>query len=59
MNKKEKLFPIYYKGKKYLKKDCDELFLAFYHSKLALGSSCGVYMGDKLWVYPDGSVDEY
>jgi hypothetical protein len=31
--KEEKLFPVYFNGKKYYEKDCDDVFLAFYHCK--------------------------
>jgi|TARA_Y100000034_G_scaffold81383_1_gene97536 hypothetical protein len=60
MNKtKNKLFPIYFKGKKYLEKDCNDVFLGFYTSKEALNEENGVYLAEDMWVYPDGSMERY
>jgi hypothetical protein len=56
---KEKLFPVYFEGKKYYEKDCDDVFLAFYHCKEALNDLGGVYLSEDIWVYPDGSMDDY
>lgn len=53
----EELFPVYFNEKEYFEKDCDDLFLAFYHDADMLNNSGGVYMGDGLCVYPDGSMD--
>lgn len=57
--KKEKLFPVYFNSKKYYEKDCDDTFLAFYYSKEALNGLGGVYLSEGIWVYPDGSMDDY
>ena len=57
--KKESLFPVYFNGKKYFEKDCDDVFLSFYHCKEALNGLGGVYSSAGLWVYPDGSMDEF
>jgi hypothetical protein len=57
--KKEKLFPVYFNGKKYYEKDCNDIFLAFYHSKTSLNGLGGVYLSEGIWIYPDGSMDEY
>lgn len=46
-------FPIEYKGKLYFKKDCDELFLCYYHPN-ALNENKGVYAQDNIIIYPDG-----
>ena len=56
MAKKENLFPVYFKGKAYSKKDCDSVFLSFYHDEDALNGSGGVYMAEGMLVYPDGSM---
>lgn len=57
--KKESLFPVYFNGKKYLKDDCDDVFLAFYHCKESLNDLSGVYLSEGTWVYPDGSMNEF
>ena len=54
----EKLFPIYHNGENYYKKDCDDLFLCFYHTRYALGLENSVYVGDGLRVCPDGKCIE-
>ena len=53
------LYPIYYKGKKYAKKDCDGIFTSFYTCKEALNAEHGVYLSEGVWVYPDGSMGEW
>jgi hypothetical protein len=55
----ENLFPVYFNGNYYFEKDCNEIFLSFYHCKEALNDLGGVYMFEGMWVYPDGSMDEY
>lgn len=57
--KEEKLFPVLYDGKKYYKKDCDDIFLSFYFCREALNELGGVYMTEDTWVYPDGYMNEY
>ena len=51
------LFPVVFNGKEYYEKDCDSVFLAFYNDIDMLKCSGGVYIGDGLNVYPDGSMD--
>jgi hypothetical protein len=53
------MFPVHYNGKKYNEKDCDQAFLAAYHCREALNDEGGVYMFDDVWIYPDGSTDEW
>jgi hypothetical protein len=53
------LFPVYFNGKKYYEKDCDDVFLAFYHCKEALNEIGGVYLSEGTWIYPDGLMDDY
>jgi len=55
----EELFPVYFNGKEYYEEDCDDVFLALYHSRESLNDLGGVYMGDGDSVYPDGSIDEF
>lgn len=56
---KNKLFPIYYNGKEYNEKDCDDIFLAYYNCKEALNFLGGVYLSEDVWVYPDGSMGDF
>lgn len=51
------LFPIFYDGKYYHEKDCDEIFLDFYSCSEALTYDKSVYIGDGCFVYPDGSFN--
>jgi|TARA_R110000868_G_scaffold165050_5_gene397994 hypothetical protein len=55
----EKLFPVHFNGKKYYEKDCDDVFLAFYHCREALNGLGGVYLSEGTWVYPDGSMGDF
>jgi len=58
--KKEKIYPIYYKGKWWNEEDCDDVFTAFYYTEAALGENCSVYVSDGMRVCPDGEyIDEY
>jgi len=56
--KKEKLYPVFFKGKNYFQKDCDDLFAAFYHSRDALGFNCSVYVSEDLRICPDGTRED-
>lgn len=55
----DSMFPVFYNGKKWYEDDCDDMFLAFYHCEEALNGDGGVYVGDDMSVYPDGSMDSY
>jgi hypothetical protein len=58
--KEEKLYPITYGGITYKNEnEVDEIFAQFYHSRYSLNSEMGVYIGDDIWVYPNGDMDEY
>jgi hypothetical protein len=51
----EGLYPFKFNDKIYNEKDCDEVFIAFYHDKESLNCTGGfVYVGDDVWVNPDG-----
>ena len=54
--KKKSLFPIFFNGKAYFKKDCNATFLDFYTCEEALCGSCSVYISDDIYIYPDGSM---
>ena len=51
---RDKLYPITYQGKKYLEKDCDEIFTAYYTSIHSLRYDGSVYVGDGISITPDG-----
>lgn len=53
------LYPIIYKGAKYDKEDCDDIFISFYHCKEALNDMCGVYLSEGMWIYPDGNIEHW
>jgi hypothetical protein len=55
----ENLFPVYFNGKEYYEKDCDDIFLSFYNCRESLNFLGGVYLSEGTWVYPDGSMDEF
>ena len=57
--KEEKLYPVYYNGKEYYEKDCDDVFVSFYHTRLGLNAESGTYLAEDIWVYPDGSMGEW
>ncbi len=57
--KEDDLYPIWYEGKLYTEEECDDIFICFYHTKLALNYLNGVYVGDKIWIYPDGTMEEF
>lgn len=55
----ENLFPVLFNGEEYYEKDCDNIFLSFYHCIEALNGLGGVYLSEGTWVYPDGSMDDW
>jgi hypothetical protein len=57
--KEEKIDPVYYDGKYWEEEDCDDVFVAFYHTRWSLNIEMGVYVSEGTWVYPDGSFGEW
>lgn len=57
----KKQFPIYYKGKNYYPKDCDEMFLNVYsdNDRDCLNTDSGIYMCGGQSIYPDGEINDY
>jgi hypothetical protein len=55
----EPIYPVYYKGKEWLESDCDDIFVNLYWDRFALNIEGGIYMGEGLYVFPDGSMDEW
>lgn len=51
----EELYPIYFNGKWYEEKDCDDVFTGFYHTRFALNGDCAVYVSNGSRVCPDGT----
>lgn len=49
-----KLYPIYYKDKKWSEEEVDDIFRAYYHTQFALDYQTSVYVGDKMRITPDG-----
>ena len=56
---KEKLYPIFFKGKKYYEKDCDDLFAGVYNDRESyeLGGG-GVYISNGFTIFPDGTYED-
>ena len=52
------MYPVFYKNKKYYKKDCDSVFLSFYNCIEALNYEGMVYMCEKIWIAPNGDMIE-
>lgn len=52
-------YPVEYNGKLYYEKDCDEVFVNLYSIPESLNDNGGVYVAEGMWVYPDGSMDNY
>lgn len=50
------LFPVSYKGKLWTHDECNEIYLAFYHTRDALNLQGGVYLSEHTWIYPDGTL---
>lgn len=53
------LYPVEFNGESYNEKECSELFRSLYSHRGSLNEDGGIYMSDGMWVYPDGSFDEY
>ena len=57
--KELELYPIYYEGDWWEKEDCSDVFVSFYHDRISLNFEMGVYVGEGIWVYPDGKMEEW
>jgi hypothetical protein len=54
LNNEINLFPVYYNGKYWNKKECGTVFRALYHDRNMLRGDDGcVYVCDGSWVFPD------
>lgn len=51
------LYPVYFNGQQYQQDQCAELFVSVYTERCQLNNAGGIYLGDGMSVYPDGSVD--
>ena len=51
---KEKLYPVYYKGKFWNEEDVDDVFRAYYHTRYALDFNVSVYVENDSRIMPDG-----
>jgi hypothetical protein len=52
------IYPFYWNGREWHEEDCDDVFVAFYTSKLALRYNGSVYIGDGVSVFPDGTMND-
>lgn len=50
----ENLYPIEYDDKFWSEEDVNDVFKAFYHSKLSLDNNISVYVSEGVRVCPDG-----
>lgn len=50
----ENLYPIFFQGKNWYEKDCDEVFVCYYHSRYSLDGAMSVYVGDGERIMPNG-----
>jgi hypothetical protein len=50
----EKIYPLYYKGRFWKKEEVNDIFRAFYHTKMALDYQTSVYVSEGLRITPDG-----
>lgn len=53
----DELYPIRYLGKLYFADDVDEVFESLYHDKESLLPIGCVYIGENMYVFPDGKID--
>ena len=51
------LYPVYFNDQQYQQDQCAELFVSVYTDRCQLNGAGGIYLGDGMSVYPDGSVD--
>lgn len=56
-NDESDLYPVYFNGQQYQQEQCAELFVSVYTERCQLNDAGGIYLGDGMSVYPDGSVD--
>lgn len=56
MNKN--MFPVKYDEKLWKEKDCNGVFLSYYHSPYSLRFNSSVYIGDGISIFPDGSLTD-
>lgn len=57
--KASSIYPVEFEGKMWEEKDCGDVFTAVYHDRAALRGDGAVYVGDGVYVYPNGKfLDE-
>lgn len=59
MKNKEKIYPIFYKGRSWKEDEVNDIFSCFYHCEESLNSEMSVYVADGMWISPDGEWSEY
>lgn len=50
----ERLYPIYYRGKRWKEQEVNDVFRCYYHTRHALDLNTSVYVGDGMRIAPDG-----
>jgi hypothetical protein len=50
----EKIYPLYYKGKFWEEEEVNDVFRAFYHTKMSLDHRTSVYVSEGLRITPEG-----
>ena len=55
---KNQLYPVYHDGKTFYEEDCDGVFVSFYHHPQLLTPNMTVYIGEDMFMYPDGTLEK-
>jgi hypothetical protein len=58
INADKKIYPIWFKGKLWERKDCHSLFISYYTGKRSMSEDCFVYIADGLRIQPDGTLED-
>ena len=53
----KKLYPVYYKGRYWEKKECGQVFRNFYQCKIGMRVDGAVYAAGGSWVFPDDTFE--
>lgn len=55
---KNQLYPVYFDNKTFFEEDCDGVFVSFYQHPQALMPDMSVYVGEDIFLYPDGTLQK-
>lgn len=53
------LYPVKYDGKLWNEDECNDIFISFYNTIYSLNVQGGIYIGESIWIYPDGNMEEF